>query len=154
MKKEFVATVYIFSQDKVLLHFHKKLQKYLPPGGHLEENETPEEAAIREVKEETDLDICFMDQENIWLEKEPNCKSIRRPYLCLLEDIPAYKDTPAHKHIDFIFLAKPLENKKPLSPFTWFSWEDITNLPKDQIFPDTVKVLRQLLQPQEAHHFL
>lgn len=29
----------------------------MPPGGHIDENETPEEAAKRECKEETGMDV-------------------------------------------------------------------------------------------------
>ena len=55
--RQFTATVYILFLEKVLLHRHAKLGKWLPPGGHIEQDETPPEAARREVKEETGLDI-------------------------------------------------------------------------------------------------
>ncbi len=37
----------------VLLHLHKRLGLWLQPGGHIDEGETPEQAALREVREET-----------------------------------------------------------------------------------------------------
>ena len=40
-----------------LMKSHKWLGKYVVPGGHIELGETIEEAVIREVKEETNLDI-------------------------------------------------------------------------------------------------
>ncbi len=42
---------------KILLVHHKKLKKWVQPGGHIEEHEDPESAAIREVYEETGLEI-------------------------------------------------------------------------------------------------
>lgn len=146
MKREFTATVYVIHQQKVLLHPHKKLGKFLPPGGHLEENETPEEAAKREVWEETGLQICFFKQENLWLQ-EPQCKSLIRPYLCLLEDIPVVENIPSHQHIDFIYVAT-LEDprKKPFFPFRWLSWEEVLRLPSTKIFPDTKKTIQQLFE--------
>jgi ADP-ribose pyrophosphatase YjhB (NUDIX family) len=54
MKKQYTATVFILQDDKVLLIYHKKLKKWLPPGGHLEEGELPSAGAIREAKEETE----------------------------------------------------------------------------------------------------
>ena len=45
------------NDQKVLLHYHKKVRLVLPPGGHVEPNETPAESAIREVKEETGLKV-------------------------------------------------------------------------------------------------
>ena len=37
----------------VLLHLHKRLGLWLQPGGHIDPGETPEQAALREVREET-----------------------------------------------------------------------------------------------------
>ena len=57
--------IYIFNQEhQVLLGQRKSVHGYgcwCPPGGHLEFGETNEQAAIREVKEETNLDICEDD---------------------------------------------------------------------------------------------
>lgn len=50
----------IVHEGRVLLLDHKKLGVWLFPGGHVEANETPDAAVIREVKEETGLDIIFM----------------------------------------------------------------------------------------------
>ncbi len=46
--KHFVATGYVVRDHKTLLLFHKKLQLWLPPGGHIDEGELPEEALRRE----------------------------------------------------------------------------------------------------------
>jgi 8-oxo-dGTP pyrophosphatase MutT (NUDIX family) len=148
MIRHFTATVYIFHEGKVLLHRHPKLGKWLPPGGHLEENETPPEAAKREVFEETGLDIIFLEQENVKV-KAYNATSFPRPYLCLLEQIPAHKDQPAHQHMDFIYLARPLSLKDDLNGFQWMGWEEVQQL---DIFPDTREVLSKLLNENGLDH--
>lgn len=60
------VTAYIIRDDmeepRVLLHRHKKLNKLLPVGGHIEINETPWAAMAHEIEEESgylldDLDI-------------------------------------------------------------------------------------------------
>ena len=57
------VTVYIFKDDEVLLLFRNKKKidinkgKYIGVGGHIEEGETPIEAAEREVKEETGFEV-------------------------------------------------------------------------------------------------
>lgn len=142
IERQFTATVYLFHEDQVLLHFHQKLGKWLPPGGHLEANETPPEAARREVREETGFEIAFIEQENLKIEAY-NGVSFERPFLCLLENIPPHKDKPAHQHMDMIYLATPLEMKEPLNGFRWFRYEELHDL---ELFPDVAEVLRLLLK--------
>lgn len=142
MEKQFTATVYIFHENKVLLHFHEKLGKWLPPGGHLEPNETPPEAARREVKEETGLEITFIEQENLKVDAY-NAVSFERPFLCLLENIPPHKDKPAHQHMDFIYLAKPVQLPEDLGGFRWFAYEQLEEI---DLFPDVAQVLSLLLK--------
>ena len=147
MKKEYTSSVYVIDDQMVLLIYHHKLQKWLPPGGHVEANETPAEAAKREVQEETGLEIEFLSQENL-LVNCWNAKSIERPYLCLLEEIPPYLDTPAHQHVDFIYVAKPATGVTDhSSPFScrWFNWNDLQSMQPDiEIFNETLQVIQHL----------
>jgi len=147
MKREFTTSCYIIQEEKVLLLLHPKLGKWLPPGGHLEENELPTESARREVLEETGLEIRFLRQENIWIERW-NAESFERPYLCLLENIPPHKGAPAHQHVDLVYLAEPtgghLEGADPLK---WFSLEEVDALKGDEeIFVETQQTIRQILE--------
>jgi 8-oxo-dGTP pyrophosphatase MutT (NUDIX family) len=50
------ASAVVRSDAGVLLHLHKRLGLWLQPGGHLDPGETPSQAAVREVIEETGLD--------------------------------------------------------------------------------------------------
>ena len=54
---DYTAEVFIDHKDKVLIRKHDKYGMRTCPGGHIELDETPQEAAIREAKEETGLDI-------------------------------------------------------------------------------------------------
>ena len=153
MIRQFTATVYILDDERrqVLLVHHKKLEKWLPPGGHIDPNETPPEAAIREAKEETGLDVELIKQENIWIDR-PNAKSLVRPYLCLLEEIPAHGDHPAHQHIDQIFIGRVVggnsnHNGDEVHDMKWFSLDDLETLePEVDIFDETLKTIYSLLK--------
>lgn len=150
MDKQFTSTVFIIENDKVLLVFHRKLQKWLPPGGHIDTNETPPVAAKREALEETGLEIELIPQENIWI-NQWNAKSFERPYMCLLEEVPAFGDHAAHQHMDFIYLARPIggqvmQNFRETAGIRWFSLNEIEALISDvEIFAETKESLRHLL---------
>jgi 8-oxo-dGTP pyrophosphatase MutT (NUDIX family) len=53
--------IYIFRTDfaepKVMLHFHKKIKKYAQFGGHVELQESPWQAVLHELHEETGYDM-------------------------------------------------------------------------------------------------
>jgi 8-oxo-dGTP pyrophosphatase MutT (NUDIX family) len=59
-KIDFTASVYVVYANKVLLHLHTKTNLWLPPGGHVELDEDPNQTAVREVKEEAGLDITLI----------------------------------------------------------------------------------------------
>ena len=97
--RHFTATTFIVHQDKTLLHLHRSLKMWLPPGGHIDRDELPHNAAIREVKEETGLDVDLI-HDTLSVQSE-NAQEIPRPQHLLLENI-----NPFHQHIDMIFFAR------------------------------------------------
>jgi non-canonical purine NTP pyrophosphatase (RdgB/HAM1 family) len=53
----YTVAVFVIHEEKLLLLKQDRSSFWLLPGGHIEDNELPHEAAIRELKEETGLDI-------------------------------------------------------------------------------------------------
>jgi len=145
LKLEHTSTVYVISNNRILLHFHEKHQKWLPPGGHVHTDELPTEAAIREVKEETGLDVKLIEKENLLIDF-PHAKSVLRPFLCLLENIPAHGTKEEHQHLDHIYLAEPASDNTPYPEFSWLSLEEIEKFKAGiNIFADTVEVAKLIL---------
>lgn len=130
MKKHFAATAYIVSkidsQVKVLLHKHKKLGIWIAIGGHIEENENPVEAVIREVEEETTLEIKLITLKRKLLKTDQVLEQIL-PEAIIEEKIPIYQDKPEHVHIDLVYFAfcKNPQNIKMREKYKWFSKEDL-----------------------------
>jgi len=95
-------------------------------------------------------------QENIWIERW-NANSIERPYMCLLEKIPEHNGNPAHQHIDMIYVANPIggtikENERETSGIRWFTLSEVEQLkPDEDIFVETVQIIRGLLQQEQTH---
>lgn len=128
MKKHFTATAYIVSEIdgeyKVLLHKHKKLNIWIAIGGHLEKEENPYQAVLREVKEETNLDVeIFSDK----LLKTNFVEEFAPPVAILEELVPRHQNTPAHIHIDCIYFAfcKKPEVIEMKEEYKWFSKKDL-----------------------------
>jgi len=55
VRRAFSVAVYARRGDRVLVIRHRRLETWLPIGGELEAGETPLEAAVRELREETGL---------------------------------------------------------------------------------------------------
>lgn len=125
--RHFVATVFIVDNGKVLLLWHKKMQMWLPPGGHIEDGELPDEAAVREVREETGLEIQLIPPETL---KFPGVRMLHQPLFVQLEDI-----APGHQHIDLIYLAKPVGGQLNCNrdEAEWARWFDASDLDSDAI---------------------
>jgi len=52
MQRHFTVTGFVSQRGRTALHWHR-LEAWLPPGGHIEPNEDPLQAVLREVREET-----------------------------------------------------------------------------------------------------
>jgi ADP-ribose pyrophosphatase YjhB (NUDIX family) len=108
LTREFTVAVFVVHADRVLLHFHRKLGMWLPPGGHIEPNELPDEAALREVAEETGVRVVLIGERALDL---PYPRQLMRPAGIQLEDI-----APGHQHIDLVYFAVPAPAGETLAP--------------------------------------
>jgi len=82
---------------RVLLHYHRKLGLWLPPGGHVEHGELPDEAAVREVLEETGVRCRLVGETGVSVAYP---RQLIRPFGIQVEDI-----RPGVQHIDLVYFA-------------------------------------------------
>ncbi len=99
--RDFTATVFVVWRSCVLLHKHKKLGHWFPPGGHVEPNELPDEAARREVLEESGVPVVLLGKPALNI-AEP--RQLVPPRGVQLETI-----FQGHEHIDLIYFARPVD---------------------------------------------
>lgn len=76
------ASGILIYRARVLLVFHKKLKLWLPPGGHLEPNELPHQAAEREFYEETGLQVQAISPQPLL--SGQNSQYLPQPLVCNL----------------------------------------------------------------------
>jgi ADP-ribose pyrophosphatase YjhB (NUDIX family) len=85
--------------------YNLKFGKWMPPGGHLEANELPEEAALRELSEETGCEADLITFTAPLGLMAADSLQLVAPVFMIENDIPATIKGPRHRHIDFIFAA-------------------------------------------------
>jgi 8-oxo-dGTP pyrophosphatase MutT (NUDIX family) len=91
--------VFVVHDGRVLLHYHRKLGKWLPPGGHIEANELPDVAAAREVLEETGIRARLVGSRGLPVDQP---RQLVIPAGIQVEHISA-----GHEHIDLVYFAEP-----------------------------------------------
>jgi 8-oxo-dGTP pyrophosphatase MutT (NUDIX family) len=112
--------------DRVLLVHHRKLRRWLQPGGHAEPGEREGEAvALREVLEETGIpDVALHG-------------AAPRPLDVDVHEIPAHGSDPPHAHLDLRYLVVAPEGAAGrLAPeesndLRWFEWRELGGLDLD-----------------------
>ena len=99
-KIDFTVAIFIVHDKKILLIHHRKLDKWLPLGGHIELDEDPEQAALREAKEESGLDVELLGERPPTT--SPGTRALIAPRFL---DIHRINET--HEHIGLIYWARP-----------------------------------------------
>ncbi len=100
------STGYVVSGDRTLLLWHAKLGMWLAPGGHIEANEDPLQAALREAWEESGLEVEVIAPPDLLEVDEPAV--LPPPAVILIEDIER-EDQPFHQHIDHVYFTRATE---------------------------------------------
>jgi 8-oxo-dGTP pyrophosphatase MutT (NUDIX family) len=125
-KIDFTVAIFVVQDGKVLLVHHRKLNKWLPLGGHIELDEDPEQAALREAREESGFDVELLGDRPPTT--EPGTRALIAPRFL---DIHRISDT--HEHIGMIYWARPKSGALALSAeehhgIRWCSKEELACL--------------------------
>ena len=123
--RHFTATGFVVNGDATLLHWHHRVNEWLPPGGHVEKDEDPVQAVLREVKEETGLDVEIVPTQEV--PQISNLDQVVPPRTILVEDVFDNK-VGKHQHIDMVYFCR-VPGGRPATPegWVWFSYQDLMN---------------------------
>ena len=99
-KIDFTVAVFVVSDSRILLILHRRLGKWLPLGGHIELDEDPEQAAHREVLEESGLTVDLIGERPPTT--EPGTRALIAPRF-----LDIHRITDTHEHIGMIYFARP-----------------------------------------------
>lgn len=135
-------------QFVVLMHKHKKIDRIMQPGGHVELTENPYQAVLREVEEETG----YLPEQLHPMERSVRTGSFG--FITTNDPQPFYvntlhiQDDPVHFHTDLSYVffvteepkATPLEGES-----TEFYWLEESQIPWDERIPRNVRKIACLV---------
>lgn len=105
MIRHFTASGIVLSDDDhVLLIEHRKLGWWLYPGGHIDPDEDPAQAVLREVTEETGITCQIIAEPRF---SHPAVAVLPTPFTICVQDIPGNAETGPHQHIDMVYVLAP-----------------------------------------------
>lgn len=107
MQRHFTVTAFVSAEGATLLHWHAKNRMWLPPGGHIERDEDPLEAVLREAREETGLAVQVLTTVEGFGYGSP--RQLPAPATIMVEPIAAAGGEAAHEHLDLIYFTRPVE---------------------------------------------
>ncbi|MCU4799084.1 NUDIX domain-containing protein [Halobacteria archaeon HArc-gm2] len=145
--RHFTATIYVVhpsdSGDVVALHEHDKHGLWLAPGGHVERDELPHEAGLREVREELGFDVELVADRDA-LESETT-RSLPQPAHVQLADINVTDEGVGHQHVDLIYYAEaphrdidPEPGEQPADHWDWITKPELAD--REEIPPDVTEI--------------
>lgn len=133
-KIDFTAEAFVVHNGKVLLRIHDKYKIWLGVGGHIELDEDPNQAVIREVKEEVGLDVQLIGKH---LTEDDGSQELVPPAF-----VNRHRISDTHEHIAFIFFAtsetdQVVEQESEKSDqLHWFTKADL----ESDIFPVSPRI--------------
>ena len=125
-KIDFTASAYVVHKNTVLLRKHDKFNVWLHVGGHIELDEDPNQAVIRETKEEVGLDVSLVGHTRTFDDAKDEIELIAPRFL------NRHSAGAGHEHIDLVYFAtsktnvvSPADNHEKSSEIKWFTKEEL-----------------------------
>ncbi|GAA2332887.1 NUDIX hydrolase [Dactylosporangium salmoneum] len=134
------ASAVVFDdQDRVLLVHHNKVGLWLYPGGHIDPNEDPAEAAVREVLEETGVKAVVLGTPAF---RHAAVVSHAAPW-AIIEMPVRDRKVGEHHHIDFVYVCRAVSGEltaqlEEVSGARWVPLTELADLPAPAELPDLV----------------
>jgi 8-oxo-dGTP pyrophosphatase MutT (NUDIX family) len=107
-KIDFTVAIFVVHQARVLVIHHRALDKWLPLGGHIELDEDPEQAALRETREESGLEVELLGE-------RPPTTSPGTRALIAPRFLDIHRITSSHEHIGMIYWARPRPHQEEIA---------------------------------------
>jgi len=126
MERHFTVSGFVVDEGRTLLHWHPKLAIWLPPGGHIDPNEDPVQAVLREVLEETGMTTEVVPGGRSF--SFTNVGQLPSPLSIIVADVG--EGDAMHQHIDLAYVVRPVAGVDDVEPecdhgFVWVSEQQL-----------------------------
>jgi 8-oxo-dGTP diphosphatase len=123
------SAVVLDHAGRMLLVHHNKIGQWLYPGGHIDPNEDPAQAALREIREETGIQATVIGEPAF---THPAVRSHPAPWAIIEMDVTDSR-IGAHRHIDLVYVCRAsggdlTAQLEEVSGAQWVPVADITDL--------------------------
>ena len=130
------ASAIVVGHRGVVLHRHRRLRRWLQPGGHIEAGESPADAAVRETAEETGLAVAHFGDQPV------------------LVHVDVHRSARNHVHLDLRYLmVAPADDPAPppgeSQEVAWFTWPEAERLADDAL-AGALRTARRLTRASPA----
>lgn len=151
---DFTVEVFIVFGDRVLLRRHDKYGIWLSIGGHIEPREDPNEAAIREVREEVGIDVRLDDSLRTFDRHTQGYVELIPPYF-----LNRHRIDEGHEHVTLTYFAlaaserlSPTNGIERSSACRWFTREQVESSDEldDRVRHYALKALTTLAKPTRS----
>jgi ADP-ribose pyrophosphatase YjhB (NUDIX family) len=120
---DYVTSALIVYDGKVLLCNHPRYGKWINIGGHIELDQVPDDAIMREIQEETGLEVELINERP----QQPETPGVRP--LMVPSFVDVHEANPPHRHVALYYIGKAKTDQFKLSDehtaLRWFSEEDL-----------------------------
>lgn len=155
-EKHGTASVFLFSradrQWRVGLILHPRFGRLMIPGGHVEPRESPDEAARREVREETGQVARLVPPPSAPVPARCTSRLLAQPWWIAQHEVPADGTLAhAHVHLDHLYVALvdgAGDTGAAEHPFRWYSAAALAGL---DMFDDARALATALLAGLAKH---
>jgi 8-oxo-dGTP diphosphatase len=117
MERHLTVSGFVVHEGKVALYWHRKLGAWLPAGGHIEANEDPVQATLREIREEftIEAEVLPLSPRFGWTGGPVQLESPHSTIDCWAGD---------HWHVNFVYFCRLLSgypgvSEDPENPIVW-----------------------------------
>jgi 8-oxo-dGTP pyrophosphatase MutT (NUDIX family) len=109
LEHHFTASGLVVSHDHILLLNHNRIGAWVPPGGHIESAEMPEQTVIREILEETGV---IVDVLSMPLPETGDVEAFFLSSPFYVQSVLAIENGQRYYHVDMAYLCRPSPDNK------------------------------------------